>query len=93
MGGFGEKSITRSQLARVAWEEAEKYYQTVFSPESIFVIGDTTSDIQAGKSIGARTIAVATGTVSQKDLSAAGADLLVSDFTSGAENVQRLISR
>jgi phosphoglycolate phosphatase-like HAD superfamily hydrolase len=93
VGGFGEKSITRSQLAKVAWEEAEKYYQTVFSPDDIFVIGDTTSDIQAGKSIGARTIAVATGTVSQKELSEAGADLLVSDFASGADNVRRLISR
>lgn len=37
-------------------------------PQDIVVIGDTPNDISCGRSIGARTIAVATGTFSVDEL-------------------------
>jgi len=91
-GGFGEEPISRPQLARLAFEEACRYYKTEFSKERTFVIGDTVYDIRAGHSIGAKSIAVATGTVSVEQLSKAGADLLVKDFLSGAQKVRDFIS-
>ncbi|MBN2288652.1 MAG: HAD hydrolase-like protein, partial [Candidatus Glassbacteria bacterium] len=90
-GGFGEHLISRSQLAVLAFDEARRYFRTEFSPEQTFVIGDTVRDIEAGRSIGARTVAVATGTVGLGELAAAGADLAVENFAAGAERVFRFL--
>ena len=90
-GGFGEELISREQLARAAYDQACEYFQTEFPPENTFVIGDTVRDIQAGRSIGARTLAVATGTVNFEELVAAGADLSVENFDSDAEKVSRFL--
>ncbi len=53
-------------------------------PSEIIVIGDHPYDIKAGKSAGAFTIGVLTGVGNKKELTAAGADLVlesVSDFS------------
>jgi phosphoglycolate phosphatase len=56
------------------------------------VIGDTVRDVRAGQAIGARTLAVATGTVSFEELVASGADLVVRDFLSGREEVEKFLT-
>jgi phosphoglycolate phosphatase len=91
-GGFGEHNVSRTQLAEIAFAEACRYYGIDFSPQRTFVLGDTAHDIQAAKAIGARSIAVATGTVSAEELAGAGADLLVENFHNGAKEVRRFIS-
>ena len=91
-GGFGEHSITRQRLAEIALDEACTYYGTDFPAERTFVLGDTAHDILAAKAIRARSIAVATGTVSADELEEAGADLLVENFLEGAQAVRRFIS-
>ena len=91
-GGFGEQSISRQRLAEIALDEACRYYETEFSPKRTFVLGDTVHDILAAKAIRARSIAVATGTVSADELAGAGADLLVENFLEGAQAVRRFIS-
>ena len=90
-GGFGETSVTRSELARLAYEEACRHFGVRFEPAHTLVIGDTVRDVVAGKSIGARTLAVATGTVSFQELVDAGADLVVRDFLSGRKELERFI--
>ena len=40
------------------------------APESMFVIGDTPADVRCGKAIGARTVAVASGSHSAEELAA-----------------------
>lgn len=92
-GGFGEDSITRSELARLAYDESCRHFGVRFAPERTMVIGDTVRDVVAGKSIGARTLAVATGTVSFEELESAGADLVVRDFQSGREQVERFLAQ
>ena len=91
-GGFGEQTVSRPRLAEITFAEACSYYGIEFSPERTFVLGDTAHDIQAAKAIRARSIAVATGTVSAQDLASAGADLLVENFLTGAQKVRRFIS-
>ena len=91
-GGFGEELISRKQLAKVAFTNACEHFQREFSPEHTFVIGDTVRDVEAGRAIGARTVAVATGTVSFAELAESGADLPVENFESGAEMVRRFFS-
>ncbi|MEA2063426.1 MAG: HAD hydrolase-like protein, partial [Gemmatimonadota bacterium] len=78
--------------ARAAFKEARAHFQTDFLPGNTFVIGDTQKDIEAGRAIGARTVAVATGPVSAEDLASAGPDLLVDNFASGAETVRQFFS-
>ncbi|MCE5270595.1 HAD hydrolase-like protein [bacterium] len=91
-GGFGENSITREQLAHLAYDEACRHFGVTFPPERSVVIGDTVRDVRAGQAIGARTLAVATGTVSEADLVAAGADLVAPDFLSARAEVESFLA-
>ena len=93
IGGFGEDNVTRDELAEQAFRIACSHYRVEFPRERTFVFGDTTHDIRAARAIQAKSVGVATGTVSAEDLARAGADLLVSDFLSGAEAVRRFISQ
>src|SRR5881227_3212970 len=58
-----------------------------FSADEIDVIGDTPRDIACGKALGARTIAVATGTWSREKLAEYHPDILIDDLS----DVDRLI--
>lgn len=48
-------------------------------PENCLMIGDTTVDISAGKAAGTQSVGVLSGFGDQKELSRAGADLIVDD--------------
>jgi phosphoglycolate phosphatase-like HAD superfamily hydrolase len=52
-----------------------------FPPERILVIGDTPRDIECGRAIGAKTVAIATGHYSQDELVAHRPDFLFEDFS------------
>ena len=52
--------------------------QLGLEPDQCVMIGDTIVDIYAGKSAGAQTIAVLCGFGSQRELTRAGADLIIS---------------
>lgn len=67
-GAFSDDHHDRNQLPAFAKQRAEEKFQIHFAPENIFVIGDTPHDITCGKAIGAKTIAVATGRFTMKEL-------------------------
>ena len=48
------------------------------APQECLMVGDTTSDIRAGKDAGAQTVGVLCGFGSQRELASAGADLILS---------------
>ena len=52
-----------------------------FSADETLVVGDMPVDIQMGKGAGARTCAVTYGNASRAELAAAGADLIIDDFS------------
>lgn len=64
---FGDNCPDRLDLAADALAKATKRYPGI-KAEEMFVIGDTPNDIRCGKSIGAKTIAVATGSYSLAEL-------------------------
>ena len=61
---------------------------TAAEMHEIDVIGDTPRDIACGKALGARTIAVATGTWSREKLAEHDPDILIDDLS----DVDRLIN-
>jgi phosphoglycolate phosphatase-like HAD superfamily hydrolase len=67
LGAFGDFSEKRSDLVKYAIKKAEKIYREV-SKKDIFIVGDTPLDIECGKVNGVKTIAIATGYYSEKDL-------------------------
>ena len=67
-GAFADDAEQRDELGPHALRRANVHCGAAFSPERVFVIGDTPHDIACGKAIGARTIAVATGRYSTEQL-------------------------
>jgi phosphoglycolate phosphatase-like HAD superfamily hydrolase len=90
-GGYGEEYMSRARLAQVAFEGACEHYRIAFSTSATYILGDTVSDIAAARAIGARVIAVATGTVSLTELAEAGPDLLVENFEIGDRQVRAFL--
>jgi len=77
-GAFGSDFKKRVTLVRLAIERAKKHLTQSF--DSVYLIGDTPRDIAAGKEVGIKTIAVATGTSSKKVLKKSGADLVIKNL-------------
>ncbi len=72
-GAFCMDMDDRDAIARRALELAEATIGESPDLERTFVIGDTAHDIAAGKAIGARTVAIASGVVSSRGARAARA--------------------
>lgn len=73
-GVFGDDHMDRYQLPRLAVERAKQDRGLHFSGKEIVIIGDTIHDVNCGKSIGVRSIAVGTGHVDQNELRSHGPD-------------------
>lgn len=80
-GGFACDSHLRDELTLRGFERALKHIGTPIKKENVFVIGDTIYDIRSGKSIGAKTVAVATGNTSYETLQAENPDFCFYDFS------------
>ena len=90
LGAFGEQFAERQDIAREAVELAKTSLKDGEIIGSRFMIGDTPFDVDAGRSIGAVNITVATGKFEEADLTEAGSDYVFSDL-SDVESVLGLI--
>lgn len=86
-GAFADDHHDRNQLGAFAQARAKERHGREFSAGEIDIIGDTPRDIACGKALGARTIAVSTGTWSRDELAKHHPDFLIDDFS----DVDRLI--
>ena len=77
IGGFGDDFPARDDVARVAFREANAAGPSPYDPRRTWVIGDTPADVQCGRAIGARTVAVATGLFDRPTLAACEPDVLL----------------
>ncbi|MBS3109832.1 haloacid dehalogenase-like hydrolase [Candidatus Woesearchaeota archaeon] len=75
-GGFGSDSDERNAIAEIAVKRFRKKYPDI---AEIFLVGDTQSDIRAGKHIGAIVIAVGTAE-KRAEFEAAGADFIMGNL-------------
>lgn len=80
VGGFGDEEKERWQIIQHAIEKAQEYTKINFKKENIYVIGDTPLDIQCGKILEIKSIAVATGSHSMEELIRYQPDYLFPNF-------------
>jgi phosphoglycolate phosphatase len=81
VGAFGSDCDERDGLPPLAVDRARELTGVTFSRRDIVIIGDTPSDVTCGGSVGARALAVATGSFGRSELSAAGADTTFDDLS------------
>ncbi|MGC1480460.1 MAG: HAD family hydrolase [Chthoniobacterales bacterium] len=80
-GAFADDSHDRNKLGSFAQTRARERSGEEFSPDQIYVIGDTPRDVECGKAFGAKTVAIATGNYSGPELSAHEPDFLFEDLS------------
>ncbi len=84
-GAFADDSPHRNDLGPHALRRARERHAVEFDPANTFILGDTPHDIECGKVIGARTIAVATGTFTEAELARHAPTAVFPDFADTAE--------
>jgi len=70
VNAFGSDHEVRGELPAIAQRRAREELGLHVQGDAIVIIGDTPADIECGRAIGARAIAVATGRYSVDDLAA-----------------------
>jgi phosphoglycolate phosphatase len=73
-GGFGDEPGEKWDVAERCIGLAEEKYNTVFSREQIYLIGDSCYDVSCARRIGVQSVAVATGWVPRDQLLASEPD-------------------
>jgi phosphoglycolate phosphatase len=89
-GAFADDHHDRNELGPFARARAQEKHGSVFDVAQIDVIGDTPRDIACGKAMGARTIAIATGTWPREKLSMHQPDFLFDDLSNVDEVIATL---
>lgn len=81
-GAFGEDSHDRRDLPALALERLSRHLRLELKPAQLIVVGDTPNDIACAHHAGARSIAVATGSIyTTEALRAHNPDAVLPDLT------------
>lgn len=80
-GGFGDLHVDRNDVAHAALAEVRTRCEGDVNLDRVWVIGDTPADVRAGRAIGAKVIAVATGIFTYEQLEEHEPDHLFRDFS------------
>jgi phosphoglycolate phosphatase-like HAD superfamily hydrolase len=80
VGGYGSDDEVRGNLVGIARDRASVKYGVALDKANTVLVGDTPRDVQAGRTGGARVVAVATGSDSMQTLSDEGADAVLPDL-------------
>lgn len=91
-GAFADDHHDRNELGKFAKGRATEKHGIDFEPGQIFVIGDTPRDIECGRAIGAKTVAIATGNYDRTALSEHSPDFLFDDFCDTKAVLEALFS-
>jgi phosphoglycolate phosphatase-like HAD superfamily hydrolase len=80
VGAYGSDHADRSRLVPVALERARRLRGWSFSPEQVWVVGDTANDLACARAGGARCLLVGTGRSPASELAQLGADAVLDDL-------------
>ena len=90
-GAFGENARQRSELPQRALDAAKRHKGHHFSAKEIVIIGDTPNDIQCGRHLHARTIAVATGPFTLEQLETEKPDYVFPDLSQKTKVISAIL--
>lgn len=79
-GAFADDHHDRNELGHFARSRALDHHGIEFPADRIYVIGDTPRDIECGRAIGAKTVAIATGNYPVDALAEHTPDFLFADL-------------
>ncbi|HEY7726860.1 MAG TPA: HAD hydrolase-like protein [Candidatus Eisenbacteria bacterium] len=79
-GAYGDDHEDRPVLAQIALEKGRALAGRPLTGRDTTVIGDTPKDVACARAIGARAVAVATGSVGREELFASAPDALLDSF-------------
>lgn len=91
LGAYGSDSHHRPDLPGIAAARAEPFLGRVPSGIEVVIIGDTPADVTCGAGIGARPVAVATGSYKAEQLRDAGAAAVFEDLSDTARVVEAIL--
>lgn len=91
-GAFADDHHDRNELGKFASVRAAEKHGIPFLPEQTFVIGDTPRDIECGRAIGAKTVAIATGIYTHDALAGHSPDFLFDDLSDTPTVLKALFS-
>ena len=89
---FGSDHEYRPELPAIAQRRASELLGAVLPGGSVVVIGDTPADVECGRGIGARAIAVATGRYGMEELAAHGPAAVFPDLTDTGAVVEAILT-
>lgn len=90
-GVYGDDHEDRYELPRIALEKILNKHGRVFHGKEIVIIGDTVHDVNCGKSLGVRSIAVGTGHEPLENLLAQEPDYYFKDFSSTHDVIEAIL--
>ena len=91
VGAFGSDHEERTELARIARERSSAYVGRHVEGEACVIIGDTPSDVACARPIGARAIAVATGSYDVAALTACRPHAVFQDLSDTAAVLRAIV--
>lgn len=91
-GGYSDDSEDRPTVLATAVKRGVAAASHGFKPQDVLVIGDNKRDVEAGKAIGALTVAVATGPMSYEELSKTQPDFIFQDLSATGDVLKKLLS-
>lgn len=80
VGAYGSDAAHRPDLPPIAALRAEPFFGRTPAGGEVVIIGDTPADVACGAGIGARAVAVATGSYTVAELAACGAHAVFADL-------------
>jgi phosphoglycolate phosphatase len=91
VAAYGHECDTRPELIRLALYRAIRFYNLDGEDVRVITIGDAPSDIEAGKAIGAYTVAVASGRISNEELRQYKPDLILDSLSDAGSAIISLL--
>lgn len=85
LGSYGSDHEERDELPAIALGRARRAWRETLEPSDAIVVGDTPRDVSCGQREGTRTLAVATGHFSVRQLAETGADHVLEDLSATDE--------
>ncbi|MBI1815802.1 MAG: HAD family hydrolase [Deltaproteobacteria bacterium] len=83
-GGFSTSETRRADIVQRAIAVAERHYGRRFAPAHIVSFGDGVWDVEAARELGLRFVGINESERGRQRLAAAGAEVVVRDFTDAA---------